>query len=254
MMVSNAGAVDLDAFYSEATIAEWQAIIGPNLHYHFGYFQEQKTLEDGLQDAVRRFYPWLPIGAHVLDLGCGWGGPARLLMADRNCTVQGVTISAAQAAYCRQLGLAVHHCNMETAPLDGTYDAIFMLEVLSHITDKRALLQRLRQVTPRLLLTVNCVANGYQGQRMAFGASMTLCSQAELVNDLEAAGWRIQFLENRRLQSLPTLLHWKQNLDQRYGTQPPPGQLAMLRGLTDTALAAVIPWCQAFPLIDIVAE
>ncbi|MGK7876621.1 MAG: hypothetical protein AB4426_26005 [Xenococcaceae cyanobacterium] len=45
----------------------------------------------------------------------------------------------------------------------------------------------------------------------------------------------------------------RNNLDRAYGDREPPGQLAILRSLVDTALRSPVKWCQSFPLIDIVA-
>lgn len=246
--------IDLDAFYSQETIDEWKQIIGEELHYHFGYFRGGEDLETGLRQTVRNFYPHIPVGSRVLDVGCGWGGPAKMLKKERNCSVQGVTISRAQAAYCRSIGLDVWRCNIEEQTISGQYDIVFMLEVLSHIRDKEEMLQRLRHLAPRLILSINCIADNIKGSRTAFGGSMVLCSKSELEQALERAGWRIHSMRNRRFQSIPTLMHWKKNLERVFGEQRPPGQLAALQNLTKSAFQSVGAWGQAFPLIDLVAE
>ena len=83
---------------------------------------------------------------------------------------------------------------------------------------------------------------------------MVLCTVSELTQYVEDAGWRIEYLKNRRFQSLRTIALWKENLDRVYGDRQPPGQLGSLRSLVDTALRSPIKWCQSFPLIDIVAD
>ncbi len=246
--------IDLDAFYSEETIDEWKQIIGEDLHYHFGYFTGNENLETGLHQTVRNFYPHIPVGSRVLDVGCGWGGPAKMLKEQRHCTVQGVSISAAQVAYCQSIGVDVWQCDIEQDALGGTYDVVFMLEVLSHIRNKVEVLAKLRPLAPRLVISMTCMADKIETPRTVFGGSIELFSQSEFVEAVERAGWRIQSLRNRRFQSLRTVLHWKKNLERVYGDRTPPGQLGVLHNLTETALRSPIMWCQSFPLIDIVAE
>lgn len=245
---------DLDTFFSQETIAEWKQIIGEDLHYHFGYFQGNEDLETGLRQTVRNFYPHIPIGSRLIDIGCGWGGPARLLAKEQRCVVQGISISHAQVAYCQSLGLDVWHADIEKDSVNGEYDLIFMLEVLSHIRDKRAVLKKLRSLAPRLIISMNCMSDIIETPRTVFGGSMALVTESEFIQAVEDAGWRIQVLRNRRFQSLRTALHWQQNLARCYGDHVPPGQLGVLQNLAETVLQSPIRWCQSFPLIDIVAE
>ncbi len=253
----DASPFDLDHFYSAESVGDWQQIIGDALHYHFGYFRGAEPLEVGLKQTVRNFYPYLEPGSRVFDLGCGWGGPAKMLIEEHHCTVTGLSSSAAQVDYCRSLGLNVRQQDVEHEQgqdLLGDYDAIFCLEMISHIRDKAKLLRRLRSCAPRLILSESCAADTYGGPRTTFGGSIALCTVSELVHDVEAAGWTIQFMQDRRFHSLRTVSLWQQNLDRVYGDDKPPGQLGVLRSLVKMALASPIHWCQSFPLIDIVAD
>jgi cyclopropane fatty-acyl-phospholipid synthase-like methyltransferase len=256
MTISAQTACNLDTFYSTDSTQAWQQIIGQDLHYHFGFFSGTEDLETGLKQTVRRFYPQIPQSAQVLDIGCGWGGPARLLKAEKQCAVTGVTISQAQTDFCTHQGLVVQQYDLEQDdwPIQGDYDLIFSLEMMSHIRDKVGLLRRLRPYAKRLIVSESCAVDDYSGQRMTFGDSMMLCTVAELQCALEEAGWRICSLQNRRFQSLRTIILWKKNFDTVYGDQTPPGQLAVLRNLVEGALPNLFAWGQAFPLIDIIAE
>jgi hypothetical protein len=49
--------IDLDAFYSNASIAEWQQVIGEEMHYHFGFFRGREDLQTGARRAVQNLYP-----------------------------------------------------------------------------------------------------------------------------------------------------------------------------------------------------
>jgi len=178
------------------------------------------------------------------------------LLAKRDCAVTGVTCSTAQTDYCRSLGLEVSRRNLDrdTEEIPGRYDMIFSLEIISHIRDKLGYLRRLRANGSRLILSESCAADGYPGGSVTYDGSIVLCMVSELIDDVKKAGWRIEFMRNRRFESLRTIGLWKRNLDRVYGERAPPGQLNCLRGLITEVLKAPIAWSQSFPLMDLVAE
>jgi cyclopropane fatty-acyl-phospholipid synthase-like methyltransferase len=245
---------NLDSFFSTESIRDWQAIIGEDLHYHFGYFQGSEDLETGLKQTVRNFYPYINPGSRVLDIGCSWGGSAKMLISERNCSVRGISFSTNQAEYCQSLGLNVWQQDLEEEEIKGQYDLVFSLEMIDHIKNKVGLLRRLRDISSRLLVSQSCAADNYSGERTTFGGSMELCTVSELKQDVEQAGWQIELMQNRRFQSLRTFVLWKENFDRVYGDNQPPGQLGILRRMVETALRDPVGWCQSFPLIDIVAD
>jgi cyclopropane fatty-acyl-phospholipid synthase-like methyltransferase len=246
-------AMDVGTYYSNVPIAAWQQIIGEELHYHFGFFRGQEDLQTGLRQTVQNFYGFIPEGSRVLDIGCGWGGPANLLIAERRCIVKGLTIADAQVSYCRTLGLDVEHRDVEREALPMGYDVALLLEVLEHIRDKVSLLRRLRQSARRAVIAANCIAQATVA-RECFGQTVVLCTVGELQCALQEAGWRIVHLRQRRFESLRSLVHWKNNLQRVYGPTEPPGQLGQLRGLVTRALRDPIRWCVANPLVDVVAD
>ena len=92
---------------------------------------------------------------HVLDLGCGIGGPARYLAATFGCKVTGVDLSpgfidAATYLTARcdlsdrimfQVGEALH------VPFDdASFDAVFLQHVAMNIADRTALYKEMRRI------------------------------------------------------------------------------------------------------------
>lgn len=249
------GKNSLDIFYSAESTESWQSILGPELHYHFGYFKAKETLQEGLKAAVRLHYPFIQRGSRVLDLGCGWGGPALMLIEERECEVLGLTISSAQAEYARSLGLSVRHMDAETEEIDGNYDTVLMHESFTHIKDKAGLLSRLKSVAHTVIITASCLREQSSSQEFTFGNSMLMTTPAELQQMILKAGWEVIYQRERRFQSLRTLKLWRENLENFFGSEPiPEGQMKCLYDLTEFALVDPLAWFLNNPLIDIVAR
>ena len=125
-------------YYDSVTADEWKLILGDELHFHFGYFQDGMSFDQALEHAVFRLLPYFRPRGKILDLGCDWGGPARYL-GRRGYDVAGVTNSKAQQEYCSSVGLQTHILDMETSDLEvvGQFDGALMFESLEHVVDKR---------------------------------------------------------------------------------------------------------------------
>jgi SAM-dependent methyltransferase len=122
---------------------------GGELHDLYRAMRDEDYLreEEGRRRTARRLLDLL--GAHVprgrlLEVGCGHG----LLLDEarrRGYEVEGVELSADAARYARErLGLPVREIALEDAALDGErYDAVLAVDVLEHIDDPVAALDRL---------------------------------------------------------------------------------------------------------------
>jgi sarcosine/dimethylglycine N-methyltransferase len=113
--------------------------------------QEQRDRFDqfhaGGSEAVERMLPSLHLtpGMTVLDVGSGFGGPARQVARSSGCTVVGVDITPAYVDAARELtrttGLAerVSFFCGDIASFDGSgFDAAYTLHVQMNIADKEA--------------------------------------------------------------------------------------------------------------------
>jgi tocopherol O-methyltransferase len=140
--------------YYDTTLDLYERMWGE--HVHHGYWNpgespaadgaDRHVATDRLVHKLAAFAA-VPRGARVLDVGCGIGGPAMYLAGELGCTVQGVTLSAAQAARATEkaaeLGLAGRASfeqldALSTGYLDGSFDVIWALESLMHIEDRAA--------------------------------------------------------------------------------------------------------------------
>ena len=87
--------------------------------------------------------------AHVLDLCCGLGGPARYLAYHHGCRVTGVDMNTDRLAGAVRLTertklqdrVLFHHANaLQTGLADETFDVIVSQEAFCHIPDKKTLI------------------------------------------------------------------------------------------------------------------
>ncbi|MDA0178780.1 methyltransferase domain-containing protein [Solirubrobacter phytolaccae] len=242
----------LATFYG-GSVATWQRVLGDELHYHHGLFADGDDLADALRRAVRVLYPYLPHGARVLDVGCGWGGPLAMLVEERGCAATGVTISSTQRHHAAVRGLDVRCVDVETVAELGRFDVALLLESFEHIVDKAALLARLRGCASRIVLRVNCQDHAPAGVR--FGGTMHMVDSRTLRALLEAAGWRIWVWRDRRPASLASQPAWRERL-RRLPPDVVAGDehLATFLGWVEDVMRDQRAWAQANPLLEIVAD
>jgi len=126
-------------------------------------------------DEYRRFFQLLGLraGEHVLDVGCGSGGPALFLARETSCRVTGVDISEpgieAGQALARQSDLqnAVTLRRADVCePLEfaeGEFDALVCMDVLCHLANRGYLFKdwhRVLRPGGRLVVTDPVVVTG----------------------------------------------------------------------------------------------
>lgn len=146
----------LDAFY--------RSLWGDDIHH--GLWATGRERPD---EAVRRLTELvadsarLRAGDAVCDVGCGYGGTARLLADAYGCRVTGVTNSRAQyeraAAHAGGRGPAPRYVLrswLDNGLAAGSFDAVIAIESLSHMADKaHAFGECARVLRPRGRLVVS---------------------------------------------------------------------------------------------------
>lgn len=117
----------------------------------------------------------IPIGARVLDLGCGEGTFASYVKNNCGAKVIGVDISrtALQLAY--QKGVPVLEgditdANFFAKVMDyGPFDFVTISEVLEHIQNPESVIQQASKLSPKLLITIPNIAFFPHRIRLFFG-------------------------------------------------------------------------------------
>ncbi|MFY1679632.1 MULTISPECIES: SAM-dependent methyltransferase [unclassified Streptomyces] len=141
-----------------------------NPNVHIGYWDEPDTpasIDEAMDRLTDVFIESMAVdaGSHVLDLGCGVGGPALRLVARTGARVTGVSVSEEQVKTANRLaaeaGVAdravfAHGDAMDLPFSDASFDAVMALESICHMPDRqRALTEASRVLAPggRIVLT-----------------------------------------------------------------------------------------------------
>ena len=157
--------------YYDITLDLYEDLWGEHVHHGFWDPGEIPGLNGADRHAatdrlVRELvdYAGVPAGSRVLDVGCGIGGPAMHLAGALGCTVEGVTLSALQAARANEKAQAAgvaerarfHQLDaLSTGYPDESFGVVWAVESLMHIADREAFFaESMRMLTPGGTLAV----------------------------------------------------------------------------------------------------
>ncbi|MBL8832892.1 MAG: methyltransferase domain-containing protein [Rhodospirillales bacterium] len=158
---------------------------------------------------------------HVLDIGCGIGGPARWIAKAAGCRVTGVDLVPEFAAAGRELCTATGQLDRVDIRVgdalalpfaDATFDRAYSQNVAMNISDKVAMYREaLRVLKPGGIFVLSNLGAGLAGPPhyptpwAADAAASFLSTAGETRHDLEAAGFAIVSLADTTAHTRDTL-------------------------------------------------
>jgi SAM-dependent methyltransferase len=115
----------------------------------------------------------IPKGCHVLDAGCGIGGPSRYLADSYGCTIEAIDLTPEYVQVAHQLNekvglskkISVKTGNVTDLPyLDHTFDVVMSQNVSMNVADKTAMFgEAWRVLKPGGIYTFSHLAEGPNG-------------------------------------------------------------------------------------------
>jgi methionine biosynthesis protein MetW len=91
----------------------------------------------------------VPIGARVLDLGCGDGAMLAHLQATRGCSGYGIEIDDANVLACVKRGVNVIQLNLDEGLAmfdDASFDVVLQIDTLQHLRNAEVMLRETARV------------------------------------------------------------------------------------------------------------
>jgi SAM-dependent methyltransferase len=185
--------------------------------YHHGYagFSEDPVFAAACRKLTRdEILPRTRPGASLLDVGCGNGEFLRAAL-DAGLAAEGFDVSEAAADFCRRRGLTARAGDFQKATFERTFDVITFWDVLEHLLDPVAALQKARSLlapggllftktpgTAGLSLGLTALVPRLGGALLAVPAHIQFFGAASMTRVLDRAGYHdIEMLPPIRLRS-----------------------------------------------------
>jgi cyclopropane-fatty-acyl-phospholipid synthase len=121
----------------------FRRMLDKQMLYTSGYWKQASNLDEAQEaklELVARKLQLQP-GMRVLDIGCGWGGTAKVLAERYGIKVVGITVSEEQANMARELcqGTPVEIRLRDYRDVEGNFDRILSLGMFEHVGRKNYL-------------------------------------------------------------------------------------------------------------------
>ncbi|MCB9705418.1 MAG: class I SAM-dependent methyltransferase [Myxococcales bacterium] len=198
------------------------------------YHRPDSTLEEAQRNKVHRICRKVGLrgGDRVLDIGCGWGAVLSHVAGEYDATITGVTISKAQAEFCRARMLRegkearaqVEICDYRDIDERQTFDKIISLGMVEHVGVKnlRAYFDKaFRLLRPGGVFGLQGVSSSVSEattEAIAFTKSYLFPDAdmpylAQYIQAASEAGFEVRDVENLREHYAWTHRAWRHNLE-----------------------------------------
>ena len=201
--------------------AFYRLFLDDQLVYSCARWRDAATLDDAQSAKLAHLCDLaeLTAGQRVLELGCGWGALA-LTAARRGTDVTAVTISPAQAAHARALGVDVALSDYRDTA--GTYDAILSCEMLEAVGESylrayfATVAARLTRTGRAVIQSITMPDDRYDAYRRSVDWMQTYVFPGSHIPSLgairagaAAAGLVVERADDVGLDYPPTLAAWR---------------------------------------------
>ena len=196
-------------FYDDTSPEVWKKAIGEDLHYHVGWGEG-----DILYNAIEYLYPFIGRDSKVLDCGCGWGGPAKVLKRDLNCEVTGVTISKVQYDYVKSnVPIEIIYSDLHDYNPNDRFDVCLFIESFCHLENPLKVLYNIKDCSNKIILREYHLKSDDYPKKYVDSWLMNIYKKDEMISLFDKIGFKLTFDENHYDYSLePTLNYWLDNL------------------------------------------
>jgi ubiquinone/menaquinone biosynthesis C-methylase UbiE len=193
---------------------------------------------------------------HLLDIGCGIGGPSRYFAVERGCRVTGIDLTddyvRTAASLARRVGLdgkvAYKQASALALPFENnTFDGAYMMHVGMNIEDKPKLFAEVRRVLKKggwfAIFDVMRAGDGALAFPVHWAASAEtsfVVSPADYRRGLEAAGFSIVKERNRSDFAREAFDQVAQRIKENGGAPPPLGIHILMKRDVPEKLANVM--------------
>ena len=184
----------------------WATILGPERHYHHGFFFGDENLEAACQTSTRLLYPVIKRGARVLDIGSGWGGPGHQITRELGASIVGITSSPSQQDVCE---FPVELGNFDKELPAGRFDVAIAVESLEHSNDMPGMFKRLSKVADAVAFTVN-VSDEKPG--IYFNDTCYLHTWQSYLDAMLSSGFHVVSTHQWRQFSYPSSRKWVEGI------------------------------------------
>jgi hypothetical protein len=196
--------MDIEKYYSDVPLEIWKQVLHEDMHYHFGISHED---EDPFEYAVKILYKFISPNSTVLDCGCGWGAPAKMLIRDLNCEVEGVTISKQQYDFIDSF--KVYYQDLHQFTPDKKYDTALFLECYTHLNNAPLVLKNLSSDVESIVIKDYASKEKYIIPQW----NMLVRSKDQYYDEIEnKANYTIQYYKEYKNVLHPSVEYWYKNI------------------------------------------
>lgn len=204
--------MNISDFYSDTSPEIWKKIIGEDLHYHIGWGDG-----DIMYNSISYLYQFIEPKSKILDCGCGWGGPAKVIERDLNCDITAITNSKVQFEYILNNLQKIKVINKDLHEYDPSenFDIALFIESFCHLNNPERVLKNISSKVNKIILREYYLKKNLKENKKYLNKwSMRLYEKEYLIDLFNKNGFVITYYDDHYRYSLETTLNfWIKNLN-----------------------------------------